>query len=76
MKYLIQRYWLEALLLIAFIVFTFIIPIRIVSFATSGLLVLGLILTVINDERIQDPYSSILGIAIFIAYGLFVHRFW
>ena len=76
MKTLLKLYWFDIALVLGFVVFTFIIPVKIVSLATAVILAVGLIQMVLNDERIQRPYSSILAIMIFIACGLFMNMYW
>ena len=73
---LIKRFWLEALIIVGFIIFSFIYPVKIISAITGSLLAVWGIVTVTHDDRIQDPYSSILGLGIFAALGLFVHFYW
>ena len=76
MKHLFKVYWFDFLIVGTFLIFTFIIPIRIISILSAGIIAVCLIQIVLNDKRIQDPYSSIMGFAVFIAYGLFIAKFW
>ena len=73
---LIKRFWLEILIIVGFIVFAFIYPVRIISAITGGIITLWGMVTVLHDDRIQDPYSSIVAFAIFAAFGLFVKFYW
>lgn len=76
MKDLLKLYWLDIALVLGFIIFTFVIPIKFISFATAVILATGLLYKVTHDERIQDPYSSIMGVVVLIVFGMIMNKIW
>lgn len=76
MKDLLKLYWLDIALVLGFIVFTFVVPIKFISLATSVILAVGILYKVTHDDRIQDPYSSIMGVIVLIAFGILMNKIW
>ena len=76
MKDLLKHYWFDILIVVGFIVFTFVIPKKSLSIASAVIIAVCLIQIVTHDNRIKDPYSSIMAVAIIVACGIFMNMFW
>lgn len=76
MKALFKAFWAEILLVSAFIICTYIYPVRYVSYFSGAFLVLGICYKISEDERIKRPYSTILQIMIIGAALLYYRYKW
>jgi hypothetical protein len=76
MKEILKYYKWEIILILSFIVFTFIFPIKKISVACATILGLCLFMTVSNDERIKEPYGRLFIIMALGIAAYFYRKLW
>ena len=76
MKEILKHYKWDIVFVAAFIIFTFIFPVKKLSLACFVLFGVGIIQTVSNDKRIKEPYGSLFIIMALIIAAYFYRKLW